>query len=52
MLIHTTGIITLDEKISLSIDSGDLVIGVVLDLKKVFDTVDHQIILKKLFAYL
>ena len=44
-------LITLVEKITSSLDNGDFVIGVFLDLKKAFDTVDHQILLKKLFAY-
>ena len=46
--IHSTqhAIITLVDRITSSIDSGDLVIGVFLDLKKAFDTVDHQILIK------
>ena len=50
---HSTqqAIITLVEKITSSLDDGDLVIGVFLDLKKAFDTVDHKILIKKLFSY-
>ena len=50
---HSTqqAIITLVDKITKSLDSGDIVIGVFLDLKKAFDTVNHKILLKKLFAY-
>ena len=44
-------IITLVDCITSSLDSGDLVIGVFLDLKKVFNTVDHQILIEKLFSY-
>ena len=50
---HSTqqAIITLVNKIISCLDNGDLVIGVFLDLKKTFDTVDHKILLKKLYAY-
>ena len=50
---HSTqqAIITLVLKNTSSLDHGDLVIGVFLDLKKAFDTVDHRILLKKLYAY-
>ena len=50
---HSTqhAIITLVDRMTSSLDSGDLVIGVFLDLKKAVDTVDHQILIKKLFSY-
>ena len=44
-------IITLVNKITSSLDTGDLVIGVFLDLKKVFGTIDHTILLDKMHAY-
>ena len=44
-------IITLVNKIMSSLDTGDLVIGVFLDLKNAFDTVDHKILLDKMHAY-
>ena len=48
---HTTqqAIITLVNKITPCLDCGDLVIGYFSVLKK--DTVDHKILLKKLYAY-
>ena len=33
------------------IDSGDMMIGVFLDLKKAFDTVNHSMLIRKMFAY-
>ena len=42
---------SLVDKITSSLDSGDIIIGVFLDLKKAFDTVNHHLILKKLFSY-
>ena len=44
-------ITSLVEKITESWDTGDMVIGVFLDLKKAFDTVSHDILLKKMYAY-
>ena len=47
---HSTShaIITLVEIISKALDTGKYVVGVFLDLKKAFDTVDHNILLEKL----
>ena len=43
--------ITLVNKITQSLDSGDMEIGIFLYLKKVFDTVNHKILVKKLYSY-
>ena len=50
---HSTqhAIITLVDKITKSIDSGDIVINLFVDLRKAFDTVSHSILVKKLHAY-
>ena len=45
---HSTqqAIITLIDRISKSLDKGDIAIIILLDLKKAFDTVDHRILLR------
>ena len=43
---HNKQLISLVDKITKSLDSGDIVIGVFLDLKKAFDTANHKIIFK------
>ena len=50
---HSTShaIITLVERVSKAVDTGKYVVGVFLYLKKAFDTVDHGILLKKLYLY-
>ena len=43
---HSTSqaIITLMERVSKALNTGKYVVGVFLDLKKAFDTVDHSIL--------
>ena len=50
---HSTilALITLTDKIKRVIDNGEYAIGIYLDLKKAFDTVNHDILLKKLEHY-
>ena len=50
---HSTqhAVISLVNNITNSLDSGNVVIGVFIDLKKTFDTVDHNILLKKVYSY-
>ena len=51
--LHSThhAIISLVEKVNNVLDSGKILIGVFLNLKKAFDTVDHCILLDKLLKY-
>ena len=51
--VHSShhALITLVNKNTQSLDSGDMVIGIFLDLKKAFDTVNHKILVKKLYSY-
>ena len=44
-------IITLVDRITKSQDIGDIVITLLIDLKKAFDTIDHRILLRKLYSY-
>ena len=50
---HSTNhaIISLVGKVNNAMDSGKILIGVFLDLRKAFDTVDHCILLDKLYKY-
>ena len=50
---HSThhALITLVDNITKSLDNGDIVIGIFLDLKKAFDTVNHKILVKNLYHY-
>ena len=50
---HSTqqAIITLVDKITKSLDSGDIVIRFFLKKKTTFDTVNHKILFKKVFAH-
>ena len=38
------------EKIIKSQDIGNIVIALLIDLKKAFDAIDHQILLRKLYS--
>ena len=44
-----TALIILMDKIVSALDNGDCILGVFLDFSKAFDTVDHSILLKKLY---
>ena len=44
-------IISLVEKINKVLSSGKIIVGVTLDFSEAFDTIQHPILLKKLFAY-
>ena len=44
-------ILELTDKISKAIDEGKYTVGIFLDLSKAFDTVNHEILIKKLQQY-
>ena len=44
-------LIVLVDKMLKALDEGNIVLGVFLDVSKAFDTVDHFILLKKIFKY-
>ena len=44
-------LITLVDKVTEALDNGDYVVGVFLDFSKAVGTVDHSIILDKMFIY-
>ena len=50
---HSTNhaIISMVEKVNQDLDTGKVLFGVFLDLEKAFDTVDHKILLDKIFKY-
>ena len=47
----TMSLIILIDKILSSLNKGDYVVGIFLDLRKAFDTVNHEILMQKLYKY-
>ena len=47
----TLALIDLHDKISTALDNGELAVGILLDLSKAFDTVNHCILFEKLEHY-
>ena len=49
--MSTSMVLELTEDITSALDQKKCIIGVCIDLKKAFDTIDHNLLLKKLEAY-
>ena len=49
---HSTNhaVITLVERVAKALDTGKIVVGVYLDIRKAFDAIDHHILLRKLYS--
>ena len=49
---HSTNhaVITLVERVAKALDTGKIVVGVYLDIRKAFDAIDHPILLRKLYS--
>ena len=47
----THALINITEKIRAALDSGKVACGIFIDLQKAFDTVNHDILLKKMNHY-
>ena len=47
----THAIISITEKIREALDKGKFACGVFVDLQKAFDTVNHEVVLKRLYQY-
>ena len=49
---HSTNhaVITLVERMAKALDTGKIVVGVYLDIRKAFDAIDHHILLRKLYS--
>ena len=48
---HNHALISITEKIKKSLDNNEYSCGVFLDFQKAFDTVNHEVLLKKLHHY-
>ena len=49
---HSTNhaVITLVERVAKALDTGKIVVGVYLDIRKAFDAIDHPILLRNLYS--